>query len=233
LNQKINVLKNILIALLTIFSIQLTAQKVSYNDGIIQQDGEEVKTVNVILSPKVETIEDKFEEWMSKNYDVDLDGKKLLFFDKEFMTANGVIIPQISSKKIDLKVKVSETKTKDTKLFVFASYGYNNWITPEDHPTAYAALKRIVQNFISEYLPKYYYDKVENTEENIVELKDDRSNLNEDIVENQNEIEKLKKDNIELKRKLKENENNIEDAQKKLSERKKEYKAIKKRVSNN
>lgn len=217
--------------LILFIGLSLSAQKVSYEDGMILQDGEEVETIDVILSPKVETIKDKFEDWMDENYDVDLDGKKLIFWNKEFMTANGVVIPQISDKKIDLKVKVAETTDGNSKLHVFASYGYNNWITPADHPHAHTTLRNIVFDFVADYLPEYYYEKVEDSKERLADLRDDRSDLKDDLDDNLKELEKLEKVNRDLRLQLKNNEYQIETTEKKISERKKDYKMVKNRVS--
>lgn len=224
-------MKYLLAMFFTILTLGIQAQNLSYQDSSIEFEGDQVQTIDVLLSPQVNTIKDKFENWMDENYDVDLDGKKLLFFDKEFLTANGVVIPQISDKKIDLKVKVDETKAGLTKLNVFASFGYNNWITEEDHPYEYAALRSIVYNFISDYLPKYYYQKVDDSTKNLASLSEKRADLKDDVKENEEDINKLEKENKEILIKLKENQDKINRTKSELKRRNSEYKAVKNRVS--
>jgi len=209
----------------------ISAQKVDYSDGKIMYDGEELQTVDVRLSPKVATIKDKFESWMNDHYDVNLDGKKLLFFDKEFMTANGVIIPKISPRKIDLKVKVEETNDGDTQLYVFASYGYNNWINTEDHPQAYRALKGIVYDFVADYLPEYYYDKIQETKDQLKDLTDQNIEFQEDIIGKEKDIVELKNEIEDLEKKIKSNESLISIEKEKLGNEKKDYQKVKERVS--
>ena len=138
----------------------------------------------------------------SDKYDVNLDGKKLLFFNKEYMTAEGVVIPQISPRKMDLRVKVDESEKGNTVLHVFAAYGYNNWITPEDHPYAYDSLKGIVYDFVSEYLPEYYYERIEETEENIEDLKADNNDIEKDLAKNKEDIDEGLAKIDELEREL-------------------------------
>jgi len=217
--------------LILLIAFSITAQKVKYQNGMIKYDGEELQTVEVILSPNVSTIKDKFSDWMNDNYDVNLAGKKLLFFDKEFMTAEGIVIPQISERKIDLRVKVDETSKGTTILHVFASYGYNNWITPESHPYAYDTLKGLVYDFVSDYLPEYYYERVEESQENIVEIKEDNQDLENDMADNKKEIEELLKKNEELRTELESNKAKLKKANKNLNVRENEYKTIKKKVS--
>ncbi len=147
------------------------------------------------------------------------------------MTAIGVVIKQISSNKIDLKVKVDETNEGYTKLNVFASFGYNNWITEKDHPYEFAELRGIIYNFLSEYLPEYHMDKVNESKKNIAKLANKRKDLKEDVMDSEEEIANLKKDNEELMKKLKENQSKINESKSRMIIRNMEYKAIKKKVS--
>jgi len=217
------------IALMIAFS--LTAQKVEYQEGQIMYEDEKIQTIEVRLSPTVSTIKDKFSEWMNDKYDVNLDGKKLLFFNKEYMTAEGVVIPQISPRKMDLRVKVDESEKGNTVLHVFAAYGYNNWITPEDHPYAYDSLKGIVYDFVSEYLPEYYYERIEETEENIEDLKADNNDIEKDLAKNKEDIDKILKENEDLRLELEENKSKLKKANENLKVRQNEYKKVQKKVS--
>lgn len=216
--------------MLTIFSLASNAQVLSYSNGMIDVDGELVQTINIKLDPKPETIRESFEQWMDDNYDVDLDGKTLLFFDKDEMSAEGVVIESVSTRKIDLKVRVNETDSDATILNVYASFGYNNWINPIDYPYEFAALEGIVYEYVAAYLPKYYMEKVANTKEKITDLNDDRSELQEEIDENESDIKDLKEENMELMKKLKKNQMEINSSKSKLTKRNKEYNSIKERV---
>jgi len=224
-------MKYIIATLFTIITYGANAQSLSYFEGMVDYKGESIKTIDVILNPKVNTIKDKFEDWMDDNYDVDLDGKKLLFFNKEYLEANGVVISEVSDRKIDLKVKVDETTKGLTKLNVFASFGYNNWITEERNPSEFEALRGIVYDFVSEYLPEYYLEKVEESNEKLDDLSESRSNLKDEVKENQEDISKLEKENEELMAKLKANQEKIDKWNAKKNKRTKEYKSVRKKVS--
>jgi hypothetical protein len=215
-----------------ILSFNVEAQSLSYSIGQIEFEEEMVTTIRVKMEPKPETIKDSFEDWMDDKYDVDLDGKSLLFFDKKFMTAKGVTINEISPKKIDLLVKVNESNSENTTLDVFASFGYNNWITPETHLSEFISLENIVSDFIAEYLPQYYLEKMVETEEKLVDLKEDNNELNEQVKDNMEELAELKKENDELITKIRENQKRINNTKNKLSTEKKQFKTIKKKIQN-
>jgi len=221
-----------ILTIMTLFTFSFCyTQVVDFSDGMVTYEDEEIKTIDVLLNPKVETIKDKFDDWMDDNYEVNLDGKKLLFFNKEYMSANGVNVPQISSKKIDLLVKVDESNNENTLLQVFASFGYDNWITEEDHPYEYAALRGIVIDFVQDYLPEYYFNKIQDTEEEIAKIKDKKEKLSEDMADNDEEITKLLKENRDLMDKIKSNQDRLKKAKQKLNTRNSEYKTIKKKIS--
>lgn len=218
-----------LIMMLAFFS---NAQLLTYSDGMIEYNNEMVKTINIKLDPKPGDVRSSFEKWMDNNYDVDLDGRSLLFFEKEYMSAKGVVIPEVSSRKIDVMVKVDETAANATTLHVFASFGYDNWITLDQYPVEFMALEEIVYEYVADFLPEYYKGKVENTRENLEDLNERKEDLSDDVKDNEEEIAKLKKENQELRVKMQENQKKINNAKAKLVKRDKELKSVKRRVKN-
>ncbi|MDF1698375.1 MAG: hypothetical protein P1U56_21170 [Saprospiraceae bacterium] len=226
-------MKYTIIPFLLFFFTSISAQTLSYSIGEIEYKEDVVKTIKITLDPKPETIKDVFEDWMDDYYNVDLDGKKFLFFDKKYLTAKGIVIPEISTRKIDLIVSVDETEMNSTKLDVFASFGYNNWIQPNEHYSEFAALEGIVYQFVADYLPEYYLDKVEDVREELTDLKDNESEMQEELVENKEDLEKLRMENAELLERLRQNQMKINSVQTRLKLNQKAYKSINKRIIEN
>lgn len=197
----------------------------------IDYEDDKVETIDVVLEPTVDKIRDKFSDWIDDNYDVGLDGKKLLFFDKEYMTAKGVNIPNVSRNKIDLIVKVEETPGGKTRLKTFASYGYDNWITEYDDPYAYSALNEIVEEFVEDYLPDYYAQEIDVTREKIDELRADIADVQESLNDNQERIDKLQDENVELTTTLKRKKQQVKAAEKNMAEEKAKLDKVNDRVS--
>lgn len=223
-----------LIALIfTTFTLTANTQMLSYADALVEYDGQMVSTINVTLDPKPEQVRNSFESWMDDNYDVDLNGRTLLFFERDVMKAQGVVIPLVSDRRIDLMVMVDENSDKATNLHVFASFGYDNWITLERYPAEFVALENIVYEYVSTYLPEYYQEKVSEAEEVLIDLKDDRMDLKEEVEENKEEIEELMQENEDLMMKLRDNQKKISLHKSKLNSRSDDYKIMKKRVGSN
>lgn len=223
-------MKYIFSFLLTLILFSTQAQKLDYGQGQIEYDDETVQTIQVTLDPRPELLEDKFERWMNEEYDVNLKEKTLLFFEKEFMSAKGVKIPEISERKLDLIVKVDQNENNMTELNVFASFGYNSWITPNMHPYEYAALNDIVVKFINDYLPEYYFNRLEDAKEKLSDLTKEKEDLTRDRSKNLKQIEKLRAENEKLMKQLSDNQRSIFEAESEIKMQKKKYQNIKKKV---
>ncbi len=217
--------------LLLFTSITSNSQTLVHHDAMISIDGEMVQTIEIKLDPKKETVKDNFAEWIEDNYSVDLDDRKWLFFDKEFLSAEGVVVPTISNRKIDLKAKVRESEKGITTMNVFASFGYNNWITDRDHPSEFAALRGIVYEFVEEYLPEYYIEQIEDQKDKVKDLTNTQEDYQKDFVDNQKKIEDLRAENEELSMKLRENQRKINMAKYSLKTKNQAYDEIIDRTS--
>ncbi|WP_235296933.1 BAR domain-containing protein [Portibacter marinus] len=234
-------MKNFTLLLTCSFIFLFTAlhsQKIQYTDGNIEFEDQTVETINIYLEPQVEKVEDRFEEWMRDNYDVNLRDKKFLFFDRDVMIAKEVIIPEVSDRKIDLRVQVDQSIETSSVLHVFASFGYDNWITRSTHPEEHEALKDIVYEFIVDYLPEYYTEKVEDRKEiygdlaeEIEEIEQEIAENKEEIRENRAEIEEMMNTNEELANSLKENQRRLREARMKVRNSQKTYDAILDRIN--
>jgi hypothetical protein len=226
-------MKNIILILFVAISFcNLPAQTLQVNDGHVEYENEKVSTIQIITEPNVTTLKNKFGDWMDDNYGIGLDKKKLLFFNKKFMSAKGVTIKRISSRKIDLIFKIDENNPGKTQIDAFASFGYNNWITPENYPSEYYAFESMIFDFIRDYLPKHYENRIVETKEKLVNLKDKKEALNEEYAENQDDIDDLMQENSGLLEKIKQNSAKINSAKMRLLKRNKELDMVKQKVSN-
>jgi len=224
-------MKYTLILILSAMTTLISAQTLKYGNGNISFEDRNIETIDVILEPGVSTIKDKFEDWMDDNYDVDLDGKKLLFFDKDIMKAQDVLISEISpKKKITLLVKVDETRKGSTKLNVFAKFLDDTYLTSDEYPAEHKALRGIVYDFVAEYLPEYYMEQVEDTEEEIDDLAETREDIQNKIEENKKKIIELQDKNVELNKKLIKNKKDMKTTEKELQQDNKELNSVKKKV---
>jgi len=213
-----------------LIQINLSAQTYHFGKGQIEYEESTIDAIKVTLDPSPKTTKNNLEDWMNENYDVNLDGKTLLFFDKEYMTAKGVLITEISDKKIDLYVKSEKNEESFTVLYVFSSFGYNSWINKQNHPQEFKNLKGIVDKFVSNYLPEYYANRLEDKRSTLEDLKEDRKDMEEEIVRNNEKIRSLRDENSKISRSLEELGQEIVSQEKEVSKAKMKVKNINNKI---
>ncbi len=172
-------MRYLIVAISVICFFSMDEQSLYYSEGRIDYEEILVQTINIKLNGKPDIIKESFQKWMEDKYDVDLDGKSLLFFDKEFMKANGVVIPEISSRKIDLIVKVDETAADATSFHVFAKFKNGDFIIKKLFPYEFKELESIVFQYITAYLSEFYITGAKAVEKTIEDLKDHKGDIKE------------------------------------------------------
>ncbi len=226
--------KNISILILLFFlvsNLQLNGQELAVTDQTIEHDDQTQPSVKVILKPDSKEVKKAYKKWMEDKQDVDVDGFGFLK-NKDILKIEKSKLKGISDNKMDLFARIID-KGDYTEMDVFGSFGYDLHIDPVVYPHEYRRMKAIVYAFLNDFLPGYYEEIVEDTQELIGDIQEDKSEANEKIVDNRDEIEKLKKENAELENKIKEYQDQLESAETKLTAQKEEKQKVKKVISNN
>lgn len=168
-----NILTQITFSIIFLFSYScVSAQKLSITDGTTTYEDQEHPCIVVQIEPDTKDVKDEMKDWMKDKKDVKLRGFGFLV-NKDVLTATKVNLPEISSNEMDFYAEVLENG-EVTEMKIFGSFGYNIHISKEKYPAEYRALKNMTLNFLSDYLPKYYQDKIEDTQELLSDLKSER-----------------------------------------------------------
>lgn len=186
-------------------------------EAIIDFDKAQRSCIQVNLDPEPKTLKLAWSDYLKDNYDFKLKGIGFLS-NKDLLSAEGVMVKQISSKEMDFYTQIIEDEN-GSEMKVFVRYGYDIYLTKENTPSDYEALTEILDSFLKYYLPKYYEGKVNDTEERIEKLTDETKDLKEDIVDDSSRIAKLKKEIADLEKELESNTELLEMANKKLMKR--------------
>ena len=223
-------MKYILLNITLFITTLSTAQTLKYSNDFIDFEDQNIQTVTATLEPDVSTIKDKFEDWMNDNYNVDLDGKKLLFFNKDVMSADDVIIAKVSNKKLKLSARVDESAKGKTRLHVFAKPADGPYFNKIDNPIAFRGLNEIVHEFVAEYLQEYYMERIEDSEDNMKDLVENKEDMENKIEKNEKKIKDLQNENRELREKIAEASSDIKDSESNLKTKNAELQAINKKI---
>ncbi|MEM6265046.1 MAG: hypothetical protein AAGI38_21225, partial [Bacteroidota bacterium] len=99
------------------------------------------KAVEVTFVEEPKEVKSDWDRYLRKNYDVNLKGNGFLA-NKEVLTAEEVVIPGISPKKMDFYTQIIPGDEEGTSVLrVFADYGYSISLTPNTFPEEYNRMK--------------------------------------------------------------------------------------------
>lgn len=225
-------MKNIILSMLTLVlgfsSLAIHAQRLVINEAVCTTDDANQAGIEVIMEPKTKTIKKAIKDWMDDNYDVKLKGLGL-FSNKDVLTADQVQIDAISTKQMDLKVQVVKDGN-NSKMCVFGSFGYDFPVSPTHYPVAYRQMRGLTLDFLDEFLPNWYLNRIEETQEVVGDLGKERKKLAEDIEKNKEEIEELREENEEKSETLAETASDLEKAAATLEQRKAKLEEVNKKL---
>lgn len=212
---------------LIIFSLagSVAAQQLNMMDGIVRYQNRDYPAVIVQMEPDPKTVKKTWEDYIRREHDINMKGIGFLT-NKDVLTAEEVSFPAISSKNMDFYTKVIE-ENDATKMMVFATLGYDIPIDKDRNYKEYIAMKAVVSDFIDNFLPAYYMERLETAKSAVAGLEDDQKDLHKDIEDNQKEIEDLRKENEKLQKKLNETQAELQAALELLSKRRTKLETIK------
>jgi hypothetical protein len=181
---------------ISLFSLpDLFSQHLTVETGQIMLDNEPSPALIVEMEPAPKEVKKEWHDYIKDRYDVDLKGIGFLS-NKDVLSAEAVTIAAISSQPIDLYTRVIE-RAGLTEMSVYANFTDGNAISEDEAPETFGQIEGIVEDFLGVYLPDHYLNLVESTQEELDDLSDRRSDLREDIIDNEQEIDKLRKENAE------------------------------------
>lgn len=225
-------MKHILTLLLLLaFTTTSFAQKLVVSDATLNYGDSERACIQVILEPDTKAIKSHFKDWLKDKHDIRLRGFGFLT-NKDVLSAEKETIPNVSTKQLDFYVQVVE-EGQYSKMCVFGSFGYSIHISSQAYSKEYKALKSLTLDFLSDFVPSWYKNRIEEAREAAEELAKERSNLQEDIQDNEEEIEELEEENIEKTNRLKENKIDLKKTNQKIETNKQKLEEVEEKLKQN
>ena len=218
-------MKKIIFTAIYLITIQIYAQTtIKPFNASIDFDKAQRPSLQVNLDPEPKELKKAWKNYLKDNYDFKLKGIGFLS-NKDLLSAEKVMVKQISSKVMDFYTHIIEDEN-GSEMKVFARHGYDIYINEENYPDEYLVIREIMESFMKEYLPKYYEEKLSDTEKRIKELIKERDDLQEEIADDAEDITKLKKEIEEKQEKLEPTKKALEEATIKLTKRQEKIKRV-------
>lgn len=182
-----------LLVILSFFLMSASyAQKLQLTEGMVNHNGVEQASIIATIEPPTKAIKEALKDWMKEEHEVDLKGYGILT-NKATLSAERVIIPEISKKRIDFFAKVTKEGNK-SKVHFFSSFGPEVPINAVAFPTAFASLQNLSLDFLDDFLPKWYRSRIAEAQEVVSDLRQKRENLMNNQEDNQEEITEIEQD---------------------------------------
>jgi flagellar capping protein FliD len=214
---------------ISLLTIQVYAQTtIKPFDAKIDYGKAQRPCLQVNLDPEPKTLKKAWREYLKDNYDFKLKGIGFLS-NKDLLSAEEINVNQISSKVMDFYTHIVEDEN-GSEMKVFVRHGYDIYVSEENYPNEYFAVREILESFIKYYLPKYYEERLSDTEKRVKELVKESDDLQEEIEDDSDDIAKLKKEIEEKEEKLKSNKQALETAKAKLTKRQEKLKRIRSKL---
>ncbi len=208
----------------------LNAQTTRPDDGTIRYEKATRPALVIHLDPETKPLKEAWTDYLKDQYDVKLKGFGFLS-NKDVLYKEGISFPAISDKKIDFYTEIIQDET-GSKMSVFATHGYDSYLSPTDYSDEYANMRKIFEDFLKSYVPNYYKDMVENTQEVVDDLSKDREKLSKDIEKNNRKIQKMSEDLEELKQEVEEDKSTLQQTDEKLQGRQEKLKVLQLKLKN-
>lgn len=203
---------------------KLQTEEVLYNEVLRP-------SIQVKMTPPAKEVKKAWKDFIQDTYDADVDGIGL-FANKDILTSEGATIRPISEKKIDLYSKIIRDGNT-TKMNVFGAFGYNSFLTPEEHSEEFLAMHDVVSDFVASFLPNYFAEVVDETLDAVEDAADNVADLEKKIEKNKEDIKDLTQENIELTQELVEARKMLAKSKMDLNKDKKKLETVKNKVSKN
>ncbi len=166
-----------------VLCIPATAQTYKIDTSTITFEKKQRPCLSVQYDASPKTVKKACDDFFKKNNDLKIKGIGFLT-NKEVISAIDVNLPSISDKRMNLYVSVTDAPGERSELKYFTSFGYDLFVGPDNYPTEFAAMKKILNDFSMDFLIDFYGSEASRVTREIKGLEKDISKNNKDIKKN-------------------------------------------------
>lgn len=217
--------KILLISFLLLNYAIINAQSIIPVKGTVDYNKSLRPCVMVTLDPETKTLKKAWVKFLRKEYNFKLKGTGW-FSNKDILYAKEIVIGQLSAKQLDFYTQIIEDDTL-SEMKVFASFGYDIYINEEEYPTEFRKVNEMLNSFLKQYLPKYYYTQIKASSKKVKTLKKEIGSLKKEITKNNKNIENHTKNVEKLTIDVEDNSKKLNSAEKELKNREEKLEVIK------
>ncbi|MGY2131409.1 hypothetical protein ACW9KT_04245 [Hymenobacter sp. HD11105] len=181
------------------------AQLYDVRTGSVSFERKEREALKVQVDGTAQWTRDYWQAWLKDSYNIRLKGDGTFGVGKkELLVAKQAPVSSVSGKLLDLYSSVISPADTVSELAVWATLGGNSFLTADQTPSEFAALRAMLQSFAAAARIKAYKDQLTEAEKQVKEVEKEREKLEKNILSlqanttsNLARIEALQKQNAE------------------------------------
>lgn len=204
--------------------VQTSAQDITPSEGIIAHKDAPRACWVVHVDPEPKTLKKAWKDYVKDDFDVSLKGIGFLT-NKDLLSAEEAVVRPISPDPLNFYTHIVED-VNGSEMKIFAELNPGEYANRGDHTGEFRAMRRILEDFLAEYLPTYYQSRVKDAENRMVELADEREKLKKEITRDSERISSLEEEIEQRQLELQSNQDKLELAESKLEARKQKLERI-------
>lgn len=178
------------------------AQATSILVGQVNHEGDDQVCVTVKLEPEAKQVAGAWQKYLKKEHSIKLKGKRP-------MRAEEVNFGAISNQTLDFFSEVAEEDGMSV-MKVYARLGYDDYLSPNEHPEAFAAMKSVTVRFVREYLQGYYAHQIDVAAKALAKTRKLRGKYQKESEGLRSANEDLTSEMKKLERKIESNEGRVD-----------------------
>ena len=220
---------NLPLSILLLFVYSMVAGQDYYDItyDTIYVEGYETIAVHVSMMADKDDAKSAWNDFIQDEKDVDIKGYGL-FQKKDQLYTELTNFDDLASTPVALYAKFMGTdRNVDMRLYLRES---NTDTTLRSEPKLYGNLADMAHEYVAYFLPEYYDNKVEATQEEYNDIQKNIEDLNQDIVDRKNKINELKIKINELDEELRQKDSELYQIIDELEKRKVTYEAVDQQV---
>lgn len=183
----------LILSLAFVCCLSLSAQTYKIDTSTITFENANRPCLKVTYDASPKTVKKAWDEYFKKTYDVKIKGIGFLT-NKDVITGTDISLVAVSDKRMNIYAAVSDAPGDRSELNYFMSFGYDFFIGPENYPTEFAAMKKILNDFSVEFLTDYYYSEASRMTSEIKKLENDIKDNNKSMKKNTKKARKESKE---------------------------------------
>ncbi|CAH1000520.1 hypothetical protein LEM8419_01673 [Neolewinella maritima] len=202
-------MKQLLVLLLLSSTCLVGQQTATIKDGTTTYDKKTLPSMTIQLDAPVDRVYDVWDDFWDERYDIDID-RTDKDNDNIAYLAEQVALRSMGDKRMDVYSSVGGTKER-AMVNLSLAYSDTDVVTATNHAGDYRTASALLQEFRTYFYQRYFDGQLNETQEELADLRDDSQDASKDAEKAREKIAKYEDKIEKLRRKIEDTREDVGD----------------------